>query len=151
MSHLKSLDLLLARLTAGLLSLPPGMRLARELQAAWRNCVDEPTASHVRPLLYSDRRLLLEADSGVWASRFWHQRQTVLNKLRLLPGFRDLRDMHVRVSPATLPTAPVPRRASPVSSQAAKTILGMADEIEDPSLRAALTRLARSANQQGQV
>lgn len=151
MSRLKSLDLILARLTAGFLSMPPGMRLARELQTAWQSCVDESTASHVRPLLYADRRLLLEADSGVWASRFWHQRQTVLHKLRQLPGFRDLRDMHVRVSPASLPAAPVPQRLTPVSSQAAKTILGMADEIQDPALRTALTRLARSASQQGQV
>jgi hypothetical protein len=114
------------------------------LAALWRRYAPAALADHVQPVSCADGCLILQTDSAAWASRVRHSQQTLLTQLRSEPGFRNLRELRVRVRPPEA-DAPVPARANKptrLSAHGAHCVASAADGIEDPQLRAALKRLS---------
>ena len=118
------------------------------LRHAWHARVPEPLASHARPVRYAAGHLFVHVDTAAWASRLRHQQPALTAALKEVPLFRDLIDLRFRVVPVT---APPPRsetaapRPSRLSEKAARTVAQAASTIANPSLRAALERLAETA------
>lgn len=102
-------------------------------------------ADHCRVIPESDHLLLIARNSSVAQMLRFHGAR--LAREARLPGFR------VRVDPAALgEQAPVPRNNAPIPSlapEAARTLRHLADTLDDPSLRAALERLAALAESPG--
>ena len=122
-----------------------GDRLAqqRALLDQVRRRLPEYLAPNCRAAVFDAGRLTLYAASPAWASR-----------LRYLAGelqkglgrdIRGLREVRVRVLGADiLPSrGPTPCPARPLSAQNREMLLATAEGLRDPSLRAALRRLAR--------
>lgn len=118
------------------------------LRQAWHACVPDPLGSHVHPVRYVAGLLFLQVNTPAWASRLRHEKPALIDLLRKSPSFRDLGDIRFRVSPVEpavarqSPTPPVPSR---ISTRAAHVVSQTAESIADPSLRAALERLAQPA------
>lgn len=119
------------------------------LSALWAGLAPSPLVNHVRPVAYAHGQLTLHTDSAVWASRMRQQQQTTLDRLRADPYFQDLVKLTIRVTPAGAnDVGPAAARRSTTKnfSPATATLLGqVADGENDPALRAALERLAKTA------
>jgi hypothetical protein len=107
-----------------------------------RELLPGPIALHLRATSWDRGRLVLFADSPVWASRLRFASPALL---RVLSGVRDIR---VRVLPASgsepdpcISSAHRPR----LSATTAQTIRRAAAGVDDPALRTALSRLADRA------
>lgn len=136
--------MLLSELTATRLTPPSDLRLLPAVRALWAAAVGEPLATHTTPVRYADGCLVVNADSAVWSSKVLFQRQTLAKRLRREPLLSELRTLQVRVRPpaATPVSAPEPPRPG-LSPTARCCVAGIAQDIDDPALRAALLRLAR--------
>jgi hypothetical protein len=118
------------------------------LRSLWQRLVPAPLSQHTHPQHYESGCLLVSADSGAWATRLRYQQGDVIRRLAgdaLLAGLNALR---IRVAPiAAAPETPAPRpgrrRAHALSDEAAVLLQGVAHEVKDPELRAALLRLAQ--------
>jgi len=123
------------------------------LRAEWMANVEAPLAAHVAPLGYELGQLRLGAATPAWASRARMQQTTIMKQLRKRPFFRELRGIKIRVQPvgesspgvASAKSGVGASRVSRLSPSVAAFVRDVAGEITDPSLRAALERLARDA------
>lgn len=119
------------------------------LESLWCRHIQPPLSAHTRPLRYAHGTLGVQADSPVWASRLRHYEQELLAQLRREPYFKDLRVIRVRVNPSQgAPSVGRPnptRRPNRLSADSARAIRSVADGVTDPTLRAALERLADKA------
>jgi hypothetical protein len=92
--------------------------------------------------------LFLQVNTPAWASRLRHEKPALIDLLRKSPSFRDLGDIRFRVipiEPAVARQSPTPTAPSRISTNASRIVAQTAESIADPSLRAALERLARQA------
>ncbi len=119
------------------------------LSALWAGLAPSPLVSHVRPVAYAHGQLTLHADSPAWASRLRQQQQAIRDRLRTDPYFQDLVKLAVRIVPTganDVGSATGRRSAARTFSAATASLLGqVADGENDPALRAALERLAKTA------
>ena len=118
----------------------------RRLQSRWASVVPMPLRAHLRPAHFERGQLLVEADSPAWATRAHHQKQLLIERLAGHEEFAGLAGVRIRVSPLEN-TRPVPgARSVRISADTAKLLNATADAVSDPALKAALHRLAHSAN-----
>ena len=115
------------------------------LQSAWQQHVGLPLASHAHPVSYRSGRLLVHADTSVWADRVRQQQHRLMQTLRQSPLLEELMQVSVRVAPAETASQVVTQRGARLSKASATLINSAATAIEDPDLRAALQRLGSRA------
>jgi predicted nucleic acid-binding Zn ribbon protein len=141
-----------ARRLANYLSDEVFARLGRQLEwlqileRVWAARVASPLSSHTRPVSYRSGRLIVHAESSVWANRLRHQRAGVIAAVRKEPVLEGLLELTVRVAPSgAVREAATPRRPAKtpgrLSESAAALIKAMASDVHDPELRSALERL----------
>ena len=119
---------------------------ARQLQAVWNDRIELPLATHTHPTSYRAGRLVVHADSSVWANRLRHQQEHAMQALRQDPFFEDLVELRVRVAPLSQ-TSPTDsqRPQARLSEASTRVIKAVAADIKDPALKAALERLGAGA------
>lgn len=139
----RKISSLLSALKLSELGMPPDVARLPEIVAAWTQAVGPVLAEQVRPIRYTEGKLLLRASSPVWVSKVRHLHETLTQELRQQPLFRELRGLEVRAAPRqgarTEKKSSAPRAISTDTRQLLKAI---SSEIADPDLRAALARLA---------
>ncbi len=117
-----------------------------QLQSVWNDRTELPLAAHTHPTSYRAGRLVVHADSSVWANRLRHQQEHAMQTLRQDPFFEDLVELRVRVAPLS-PTRPTDshRPQARLSEASTRVIKAVAADIKDPALKAALERLGARA------
>ena len=105
----------------------------------------QPAArEHCKVATWQDGCLLLIITDGHWATRLRYQQRRLLRQLQQSSEFTALQKILFKVKPNPDPNRkPGPRRE--LSNVAAESLLSTAEGISDPSLRAALERLASRA------
>jgi len=105
----------------------------------------QPAArEHCHVAKWREGELSLVVTDGHWATRLRYQQKRLLRQLQMFDEFAGLMRIKFSVRPPVIP----PRAAGhtmDLSTDAAATIQSTADGISDPSLRAALERLAAHA------
>jgi hypothetical protein len=104
-------------------------------------------ASHCRAAVPDGDRLTLYVDSPAWASRLRYLVPELESRLR--SGRRAVRQVRVRVlavATDALPNLPE-RKAKRLSEENRRMVLKVAEGLSEPSLRAALRRLAARGGQ----
>jgi len=117
----------------------------QQLKAQWKDICEGSLANHTQPFWIRNHRLSIEADSALWANRIHHNRAILLARLQQL-GFDIIHDVQAKVRPHPLVRQPASSR-KPVSKKIIRDLRGLAASIDDPLLRAALLRLAHTAEQ----
>lgn len=117
------------------------------LRAIWHTHVSEPLASHTHPVRTAGGRLVVQADTPVWASRLRQQQFTLLSQLIREPALRHLEGLTVKVVPRSVGPDPnsaasPPARRPPFSSATGRLLKSVATGIENSDLRTALLRLS---------
>lgn len=143
----RKISSLLSALKLSELGMPPDVARLPEIVAAWTQAVGPVLAEQVRPIRYTEGKLLLRASSPVWVSKVRHLHETLTQELRQQALFRELRGLEVRAAPRQ--NAKTDKRSSAPRELSTDTRLllnAIANEIADPDLRAALARLARKPN-----
>jgi len=112
----------------------------------WNDRIELPLAAHTHPTSYRAGRLVVHADSSVWADRLRQQQKYAMQTLRQDRFFEDLVELRVHVAPLsqTRPTASN-RPQARLSEASTRVITAVAADIEDPALKAALERLGTRA------
>ena len=135
---------LLSALKLSELGMPPDVARLPEIIAAWTNAVGPVLAEQVRPIRYTEGKLLLRASSAVWVSKVRHLHETLTQELRRQALFRELIGIEVRAAPRQRPAAGIKTKsARELSVETRKLLDAVSVETDDPDLRAALARLAR--------
>ena len=119
--------------------------IARKLECAWNDRVGPPLSAHTRPASYRAGRLVVHADSSLWANRLRHQQKYTMQTLRQHPFLVDLMELAIRVAPlsqARLTDSGGPQAR--LSEASTGVIKAVAEDIKDPALKAALERLGAS-------
>lgn len=143
----RKISSLLSALKLSELGMPPDVARLPEIVAAWTQAVGPVLAEQVRPIRYTEGKLLLRASSPVWVSKVRHLHETLTQELRQQPLFRELRGLEVRAAPRQ--SAKKENRSSAareLSTDTRQLLNAISNEIADPDLRAALARLARKPN-----
>ncbi|MHC6224165.1 DUF721 domain-containing protein [Pseudomonas sp. X10] len=110
----------------------------------------QPAArEHCHVASWREGTLLLVVTDGHWATRLRYQQKRLLRQLQGMEAFMGLQRILFKVQPSTTHTRPQ-GPATELSSQAAESIQSTAEGISDPKLRAALERLARHAQGNGE-
>ncbi|WP_339486463.1 DUF721 domain-containing protein [Pseudomonas sp. EL_65y_Pfl2_R95] len=113
-----------------------------QLQRLLESQLQPAAREHCHVATWREGCLLLIVTDGHWATRLRYQQKRLLKQLQSLEAFATLTKIHFKVQPPT-----VERRAQGrtiiLSDSAAEHIQSTADGISDPSLRAALERLAK--------
>ena len=106
---------------------------------------DQTLAEHCKYAHLDNHHLRLFTDASIWASRFRFQSRALQQMLNQ-NGYQ-IKKIDVRVIPPTsIPSFYKPAEpAIKVSAETASNIMATADSVEDPGLKSALQRLARSA------
>jgi hypothetical protein len=127
--------------------LKPLLRQAERLERLQR-LVDaqlQPAArEHCKVATWQDGCLLLIITDGHWATRLRYQQRRLLRQLQLSQELSTLQKILFKVKPnPVMSQQPGTKRI--LSNVAAESLLSTAEGISDPSLRAALERLASRA------
>lgn len=137
---------LLSALKLSELGMPPDVARLPEIVAAWTQAVGPVLAEQVRPIRYTEGRLLLRAASSVWVSKVRHLHETLTQELRRQPLFRDLIGIEVRAAPRQTKRSEAKSSAARGLSADTRQLLdAISKEIADPDLGAALARLSRKS------
>lgn len=112
------------------------------LQAKLSKYLDAPLNQHVVVADYQQQTLVLHADSAAWTTRLRYRTRELLAVFKTdLP---ELCTIHIKNRPPA-PSRRTTRQAARVSTAAAGALRAAADGIADPSLRAALLKIAGTA------
>lgn len=117
------------------------------LRAIWHAHVPEPLASYTHPVRTTGGRLIVQADTPVWANRLRQQQFTLVSRLIRDPALRHLAGLTIKVVPRSVAPAensasrPAVRRPA-LSSTTGRLLRSVAGAIEDRNLRSSLLRLA---------
>ena len=100
------------------------------------------------------REVVLHVSSAAWGHRLLMEKQPIINEIRKIPGFSTVHLLRLAVSPSTaargLAAVPRPRRRCLLPPpQAAAALRGAAALAQVASVRQALLRLARRAEDGG--
>ena len=111
------------------------------LQTKLRGYLEPPLGEHVIIADYRQKTLVLHAGSAAWATKLRYRTPDILKLFRDdLPGLRTIR---IKNPPVETPVQKT-RRAANATPGSVDTIRQAADRMADPSLRAALLRIADS-------
>lgn len=126
-------------------TLSPMLRHAHELlrvEAIIRGLLPQNLRSRFRVANLRGRRLVLTADSPVWATRLRCQLPDMLRRMKDAAPGHSISEIDVKV--AFLPTRPTSKlpRCPRVSAESAKLLRDAANGCGDGALQAALLRLA---------
>ncbi len=125
------------------LGMPQDVAQLPEIIEVWHRTVGDELAAQVRPIRFRGGKLILRAASPAWVSRVRHAHESLVRLLRREPLFRDLVDVEVRAAPREFQKLRKGSTRAPVLSDSSRRLLkSVAADIDDPALRAALTRLA---------
>ena len=113
-----------------------------EGQRALQRVMPAEAAGHWRLASLDRRALVLQVDSGDWASRLRYLRPRLLERAGELLGERPAR-LQLKVQPPAVRRPRPPGRSLP--AEAAACLDAAARATDDPRLREALQRLARRA------
>ncbi len=120
-----------------------GRTLSRQQQLLSRvqNALPAQMAPHCRAVAVKHQHLIIFADSPVWASRFRYAARQLAAKLPCSElKIRDIRvAVHLEYGAARRP-ARQPRALSPANG---RLLQAVAEDTDDPALRASLRRLSR--------
>jgi hypothetical protein len=140
----KRIGNLITPLTLRELGMPADIARLPEIAAAWGEAAGPDLSAHVHPIRYTDGKLVLRASSPVWISKVRHSHETLTQALRAKPLFKELIGLEVRAAPLDLGRRKQSmQRAQAISPGTRKLLESVAGDIDDPELRAALTRLGR--------
>lgn len=108
----------------------------------------QPAArEHCHVASWRDGCLLLIVTDGHWATRLRYQQRRLQRQLQALEEFATLTKILFKVQPSTGPNRGTVRSVR-LSNNAAQSIQATAEGISDPSLKAALERLASRSDSQ---
>ena len=140
----KRVGSLITPLTLRELGMPPDIARLPEVAAAWGEAAGPELAAHVHPIRYTGGKLVLRAASAVWVSKVRHSHETLMHALRRQPQFKELTGLEVRAAPLDRARQKKSvHRVRAISTDTRKLLESVAEDIADPELRAALTRLGR--------
>ncbi|MEE8481872.1 MAG: DUF721 domain-containing protein [Acidiferrobacterales bacterium] len=119
--------------------------LRQTLAPLWEQVVGVDIAAHSHPVRIEGKTLLVHTDNSLWGNQIRNRYPEFVEKLQQFMELRQIAELRVRVVPPN--EAPGPEKvthARPIMSSTASTVIsGVANGIEDDSLRAALLRLSR--------
>ena len=102
----------------------------------------EPAARpYCKVASFQEGCLLLIVTNANWATRIRYRQQRLLSQLQALPEYRGLARIALKILPQPEEPAPPPPLVLPPHT--AKLLQETAEGIQDPTLRAALERLAQ--------
>ncbi|MDD3449564.1 MAG: DUF721 domain-containing protein [Gammaproteobacteria bacterium] len=118
------------------------VRLLQRVENLLRKILGADMAGHCRAGGIAGGRLVLLADSPVWATRIRYAVPALLEQLGDA-GDVPVREIQVRVGRLGIARGKAPRRARPLGEETARNLRETAEAVGDEALRAALLRLAR--------
>jgi hypothetical protein len=109
----------------------------------------QPAArAHCQVAKWREGTLVLVVTDGHWATRLRYQQRRLQQGLAALPEFNGLTRIQFKVQPSVVPRNAIGPGMN-LSDSAADSLEATAEGITDPSLRAALERLARHRRRGG--
>lgn len=109
--------------------------------------IDNPLRCHCQVVNLTDEQMIIAADNGTWLTRLRYQQDTLLDAFNQHQSFNQIREIRLRVLPASqvkLPPKPRPPKVKrTIPPSAAEHINQTAAHVKHPDLKAALTKLAR--------
>ncbi len=132
-----------------LMKLKVKMEQSQRLQQAWRDQIGDELATHAQAISYEDGILKVRAESAAWASRLRQQGMQIVRQLRQRPAFRTIKKIQLRVAPDDNPAVKASNRSNRayLSEQSRELIGTVAEEINDPGLKAAMLNLSKTSDQ----
>jgi len=132
-----------------LMKLKVKMEQSQRLQQAWRDQIGDELATHTQAVSYEDGILKIQAESAAWASRLRQQGMQIVRQLRQRPAFRMIKKIQLRVMPDDNPAVKTSNRSNRahLSEQSRELIGTVAEEINDPGLKAAMLNLSKTSDQ----
>jgi hypothetical protein len=118
------------------------VRLLQRVENLLRKTLGADVGAHCRAGGLTGGRLVLLADSPVWATRIRYAVPALLERLGEEGGI-PVREIQVRVGRAGKARETVSRRARPLGEETARNLRETAEAVGDEGLRSALLRLAR--------
>lgn len=119
-----------------------------QLQRLLESQLQPAAREHCHVATWREGCLLLIVTDGHWATRLRYQQKRLLKQLQTLEAFATLTKIHFKVQPPTAERR-AQRRTIILSDSAAENIQSTAEGISDPTLRAALERLAKHTKPAG--
>ncbi|GMR18199.1 MAG: hypothetical protein BMS9Abin33_0605 [Gammaproteobacteria bacterium] len=118
------------------------------LQQVWQNQIGDELATHTQAVSYQDGILKVQVESAAWASRLRQQGMQIVRQLRQRPAFRMIKKIQLRVAPDNNPAVKVSNRSNRayLSEQSRELIGTVAQEINDPGLKAAMLNLSKTSD-----
>ncbi len=117
-------------------------RAVERLQVLVETLLEPAAREHCRVASLREGVLRLVVTDSQWATRMRYQQKRLIRQLRDFTEFATLTKIHCKVQPPLVKKAP-PVHKMRHSSVAAVSLRETAEQIDDPSLKAALERLAR--------
>ena len=117
-------------------------RAVERLQVLVDTLLEPAARDHCRVASLREGVLRLVVTDSQWATRMRYQQKRLIRQLRDFTEFATLTKIHCKVQPPLVKKAP-PVHKMRRSSVAAASLRDTAEQIDDPSLRAALKRLAK--------
>ena len=119
------------------------------LQQAWQDQIGDELATHTQAISYENGILKVQAESAAWASRLRQQGMQIVRQLRQRPAFRMIKKIQLRVVPGDNPAVKASNRSNRahLSEQSRELIGSVAEEINDPGLKAAMLSLSKTSVQ----
>ncbi|MFA5627644.1 MAG: DUF721 domain-containing protein [Thiohalomonadaceae bacterium] len=122
------------------------VRLLQSLTTQLRRCLDNEAAKHIQVAAFTDKTLIVQTDSAIWATRFRYLTPQLLQCLHETTHISQLQRLKIHVAPRAEPDKPILRPMT-LSMENAAILDALADNIDHPALRHALQRLASRAKQ----
>ena len=116
-----------------------------DLAALFHQYLQPAAREHCHFSQFQQGILTISVNNSMWATRLRYQQQRLLTQLRQHQAFASLQSIQLKVSPSysreEIKTAP---KSAPIqiSETASANFAALADEAQDPQLKAVLLRLA---------
>lgn len=113
-------------------------------QETIRNLLEKSCRNHCWLANYRNGTLYLQSDSSAWGTRIRMQQRTLVQQLKSIPVFKNIKGVKVSIEPR----AKVQKRqhtTKTISTENADQLEQTAKTTDDPKLRAALEHLAETA------
>jgi len=114
------------------LGLESGVRLVR-IRHDWYGLFDEQITSHLFPVSFSDRELLLHVTSPIWMQQFSYHKSEIIKKLSAY-GVQNIRFRLGRIPQKKQETSPV-RKSPGLTSENRFFITELLSDIRDEKLK----------------
>ena len=119
------------------------VKLLNELNAIVVNYLDENLRNYCQVANINGNQLILIAANGSIATQIRFQSADLIRKFKSHPTLKAIQSIQCKVRPISTPAPDfIPQKLPPLSPKAAELILEAAQYIEDPTVRAALEKIA---------